>query len=98
MLLIPSEETKFYTLSNPRYQRFTTSFTNVMEDSNLIFGSDVISSCKGVQQEDPLDPFLFSLGIQDIISKMKSEFNVWYLDDGTLGGDANTVLEDAKES
>ena len=37
------------------------------------------------------------LGIQDIITNMKSEFNVWYLDDGTLGGDANTVLEDAKE-
>ena len=28
---------------------------------------------------------------------MKSEFNCWYLDDGTLGGDVDTVLKDAKE-
>ena len=44
-----------------------------------------------------MGPFLFSLGIQEIISKMKSEFNCWYLDDGTLGGDVDTVLKDAKE-
>ena len=67
------------------------------QESNLQFGSEVIASCEGIQQGDPLGPFLFSLGIQDIISSMKSELNVWYLDDGTSGGDAITVFEDARE-
>ena len=47
-----------------------------------------------VQQGDPLGPFLFSLGIQEIIKNCKSEFNCWYLDDGTLAGDIQTVFTD----
>ena len=54
------------------------------EKSSLRFGSEIINSEEGVQQGDPLGPFLFSLGIQDLVSSCKSEFNVWYLDDGTL--------------
>ena len=49
---------------------------------------------KGVQQGDILGPFLFSLGIQDIVNKLKSELDVFYLDDGTLGGKIETGLED----
>ena len=59
-----------------------------------MFGEVVLKSCEGVQQGDPLGPFLFSLGIQDIVKNMKSELNVFYLDDGTLGGEVETVLED----
>ena len=66
-------------------------------ESKLDFGSEFIGSCEGVQQGDPLGPFLFSLGIQDIITRMKSEFNCWYLNDRTLGGDVNTVFQDAAE-
>ena len=49
-------------------------------NSNLMFGEVVLKSCEGVQQGDPLGPFLFSLGIQDIVKNMKSELNMFYLD------------------
>ena len=62
--------------------------------SSLRFGREIIDSCEGVQQGDPLGPFLFSLGIQEIIKNCKSEFNCWYLDDGSLAGDIQTVFTD----
>ena len=65
--------------------------------TNLRFGSEILDSSEGVQQGDPLGPFLFSLGIQEIVSSMESELNVWYLDDGTLGGDTNTVFNDLQK-
>ena len=49
---------------------------------------------EGVQQGDPLGPFLFSLTINQLIKSCQSELNVWYLDDGTLAGDTETVLAD----
>jgi hypothetical protein len=64
------------------------------EDSYLFFGDDTLDSSEGVQQGDPLGPFLFSLAIMDIVKKMKSDFNVWYLDDGTIAGNTQTVLDD----
>ena len=63
-------------------------------NTNLMFGDKVLKSCEGVQQGDPLGPFLFALGIQDIVKNMNSALNVFYLDDGTLGGEVETVLED----
>ena len=47
----------------------------------------LIWSNSGVQQGNPLDPLLFSLAIHDIASSMKSDFNVWYLEDATIAGD-----------
>jgi hypothetical protein len=63
-------------------------------DSILQFIDNNIISEEGVQQGDPLGPLLFCLAIQPIIRKMKSPMNIWYLDDGTLGGDLQTVLSD----
>lgn len=66
------------------------------QETNLYFGDFVVKSKEGVQQGDPLGPFLFSLGIIDLISQCKSHFNMWYLDDGALGGTAEDVLSDYK--
>ena len=63
-------------------------------NTNLVFGNEVLKSCEGVQQGDPLGPFLVSLGIQDLVNKMKSDLDVFYLDDGTLGGEVESVIED----
>lgn len=62
--------------------------------SKLFYGNHQISSEVGVQQGDPLGPALFSLGIHPITSNLNSKLNVWYLDDGTLAGEADTVLND----
>ena len=47
-----------------------------------------------VQQGDPLGPFLFSLGIADLTKNCSSEFSGWYLDDGTLAGNPDTIQAD----
>ena len=62
--------------------------------STLFWGDKTIQSAEGVQQGDPLGPLLFFLTIHPLVSKLKSEFCVWYLDDGTVGGEAEVVKED----
>ena len=48
-----------------------------------------------IVQGDPIGGLLFRLGInEDIVKKMDSELNCWYLDNGTLAGDVKTVLKD----
>ena len=44
-----------------------------------------------------MGPFLFCLAIMDIVKKMKSDLNIWYLDDGTIAGNVQTVMEDYGE-
>ena len=63
-------------------------------DSALFWQDKVLTSAEGVQQGDPLGPFLFCLGMRDIIKELTSQINVWYLDDGTLIGDVNSVAND----
>lgn len=63
-------------------------------DSKLLYRNHLINSCSGCQQGDPLGPAIFSLAIQPIILSLNSKLNLWYLDDGSLGGDVNTVFQD----
>ena len=63
------------------------------KDSTLFFGQENILSRCGVQQGDPLGPLLFSIAIQPIINQISCEFNVWYLDDGNIGGDPESVFK-----
>lgn len=62
--------------------------------TKLNYNGTEILSAVGCQQGDPLGPAIFSLAIQPIIQRLHSKLNVWYLDDGTLGGDVNTVFND----
>ena len=65
--------------------------------SSLFYGGSYkIESREGVQQGDPLGPFLFSLPTMDLIKACKSELRLFYLDDGTLAGDVDSVLSDYK--
>lgn len=61
-----------------------------------MYGSDFIGSLKGLHQNYPLGPMLFSLTVQQLISSLHSELDLWYLDDGTIGGDPSVVLADLK--
>jgi len=62
--------------------------------SLLNFGEHLLSSDEGAQQGDPLGPLLFCSSSLKLIRMMTSEFNAWYLDDGSLGGDVTSLLSD----
>jgi hypothetical protein len=70
--------------------------------SDLTYGDYVIPSKEGVQQGDPLGPLLFALVIQKVINRIQADLakgvnvNLWYLDDGTLGGHPDTVFRAMK--
>lgn len=62
--------------------------------SLLFFGNRTISSQVGCQQGDPTGPLIFSLAIHQIILKLNANLKLFYLDDGTISGDAESVLKD----
>ena len=62
--------------------------------SHLCFGDFLINSVEGVQQGDPLGPLLFCATSLKLAKSLKSILNVWYMDDGTLGGDVEVLLDD----
>ena len=64
--------------------------------TNLSFGVFTMMSQRGCQQGDPCGPPLFCLAIQEMVSNLNSDFNIWFLDDGSLGGPPVLVLNDLK--
>jgi hypothetical protein len=60
----------------------------------LITADFNILSATGVQQGDPLGPLLFALAIDNIARSVESPFNVWYLDDATIGGPVESIIND----
>jgi hypothetical protein len=62
--------------------------------SLLNFDKHMIVSDEGAQQGDPLGPLLFCLSSLKLARSMVSEFNCWYLDDGSLGGKVEDLLQD----
>ena len=62
--------------------------------SSLFCGEHILQSEEGIQQGDPLGPLLFCLTTHPLVTSLQSEFRVFYLDDGTLGGSLQTVLHD----
>ena len=62
--------------------------------SLLFYGKDTICSAEGVHQGGPLAPLLFCLTMHSLVEQLSSELNIWYLDDGTLGGSQEKVLQD----
>ena len=64
--------------------------------SVLTFSDFRVGSREGVQQGDPLGPFLFSLVIHALILRISAELpgldvNKWYLDDGVIAGKSADV-------
>ncbi|XP_056693200.1 uncharacterized protein [Spinacia oleracea] len=63
--------------------------------ARLYYGEHTLWSCQGVQQGDPLGPFLFSLVLHPLVCQIRDSFDLslqaWYLDDGTIVGDALVV-------
>ncbi|CAE1283077.1 unnamed protein product [Acanthosepion pharaonis] len=62
----------------------------------LIASDNIISSATGIQQGDPLGPLLFAMAIDGVARSIASPFNIWYLDDATLGGSIEAVAADLR--
>ena len=62
--------------------------------SHPFCGEFYLKSAEGVQQGDPLGPLLFCLTIHTVVAQLHSEFRVFYLDDGSIGGSFENVLHD----
>ena len=54
-------------------------------------------SATGIQQGDPFGPALFCLAVDESTRKVHTEFNVWYLDDGTIGDTPENVYSNVKQ-
>ena len=57
---------------------------------------NTLESAEGVQQGDHLGPLHFCRTIHQLMTHLRSEFHVFYLDDGTLGGNWETVIQDLR--
>ena len=75
---------------------FPYAHSTYSSPSLLLWDNDEIISAEGVQQGDPVGPLFFCLTIHRLISKLKAEFVVFYLDDGTIGGCLDDVSNDLK--
>ena len=62
--------------------------------TRLFFGEAGFASETGIQQGDPIRPALFALSVDEAARGVQSEFNVWYLDDATLGDSPERVHDD----
>jgi hypothetical protein len=62
--------------------------------SFLKFGHFTIMSDEGPQQGDPLGPLLFCITAMALVKRVKSQLNIWFMDDGTMAGDVGTLLAD----
>ena len=94
MRSIPSDATLFWTLFNEKC-RNCSLLSEVDEDVSLLsFGDFIINSAEGIQQGDPLGPMLFCIATIGLAKRLKSELNIWYLDDGSLGGDIEDLISD----
>ena len=64
--------------------------------SHLFYGSSVIKSGDGTQQDDPEAPPVFAETIQTLVKQLVSKFNIWFLDDENLADDYKVVFRDLK--
>ena len=62
--------------------------------TRLVFGEQGFASETAIQQGDPIGPALFALSVDEAAQGFQSEFNVWYLDDATLGDSLERVPDD----
>ena len=68
------------------------------QPSVLFYGSHTVLSQEGPQQGDPLGPLLFCNTIHPLLSSLKSDLKLGYMDDVSLGGPVDRVKVKVKFS
>lgn len=76
----------------PQYATYI--WQSYRNESCLQYGLHSINSARGVHQGDPLGSLLFCLAIKALVISLKSNLNLWYLDNGCLGGCTSMILGD----
>jgi hypothetical protein len=70
------------------------------QPSPLFCNKEILLSTQGTQQGDPLGPAFFALAIHQVLESLQGaegvNWEVWYLDDGVLVGDADALLQALK--
>ena len=70
---------------------------HIRGNSTLFYGDTNLVSATGIQQGDPFGPALFCLAVDESTRKVHTEFNVWYLDDGTIGDTPENVYSNVEQ-
>jgi hypothetical protein len=83
-----------YMVRNELPELYPFIYSCYSDQSFLRFGQYTLTSEEGTQQGDPLGPLLYCCTTMSFVKRVKSVFNVWYMDDGTLGGNADALLTD----
>jgi len=84
--------TRYWKLSDTWLQRSAHSSNSV--PTSLLWNDQIIQSQEGVQQGNPLGLLLFCLAIHRHCEQLCSLLSVMYLDDVTVGGSVDDVLQD----
>jgi len=60
----------------------------------MFFGQYTVQSQEGAQQGDTIGPLPFCNTIHPLLSSLRSNLNIGYLDDVTLGGHRDVLASD----
>ena len=71
-------------------------FSAYSEPSSPFWGDTSLLLSERVQQGDPVGPLLFCLTIHKLVYQLGCELCLFYLDDETLGGNPEQVLQDLR--
>ena len=67
------------------------------EDSTLFYEDTNLVSSTGIQQGDAFGPTLICLAVNEPTFRVHTEFNVWYLDNGTIGDTSENVYANVEQ-